>query len=1440
MSERTLAREKICSTSLTIRDKSPFFSIERWALLVSVSIFASLPSWAEQGTDISTLQVNTTEIVFNPSVTEALSVKSASDNPSNISLAIKPGIVAQTTNRPPEFFGNVSRVGVSVNENLGAGTDITNAEGEQYEWVATDPDGDPVTYSVEGTQSECFDIEIDTNADTNVEFPRVKYNANTALGCSEVFDYETQSSYDIDLVASDGNGGEDTLGIGITILDLNDPPTIDDEILPLSVNLLVEESRSIDASVAASDQDGDTLGYRFAMSNINVASYQVDGSVVTVTGVATGSATLSIIVVDGTHSVTKNLPVEVKDTNEPPSFTSSSNRVTYSVFENSLKGTAIGDVPEATDEDQDVLSYEITGDGSDVFSVTNAGKIVVAKQSGLDYETRESFELTLTVLDGFGGTDSIELGILVLDSNDPPVAITTDPPDQQVGLGGSIDLDVANYFTDPDGDTLNTTAYSHAESVVTVTTPRNDIVTVTGENLGSTFVTITVDDGSAEASVTLKVTVVPNAPPTVANPIEDMQIGLHKAKEIPLEGIFADPDGDETVDIVSASTSDETVLLVSVVDNGATLWLFGRNLGEATVKVVGEDNYGGTASLEFTVTVEGHLDNDPPQVAEVLEDIYIDDVGTSTEFSVAEAFTDEEDETLEFSSESSDESIVLALTVDDDVLLLLSRAAGNAQVTVTATDSGGLSISQEFTVFVGAGPPELIALDAITLEEKTFEEVDLTEVFEEGATVGEATSSNTDSVRTLLWDDDATLAIIARKVGESIVSVSASNEDGSRFTAEIMVTVVESDNTEPTLIASLDGEVVDVGNSHHVDLHQVFEDPDDDQLTFVVVSENENLLHASVDGDLLVLEGIRPGRASISLQAIDATGLMTQTIFSIFVKTAPEQILAIGDISLEVGEAAYRIDLNDHFVHGDYALAFDIVVTNPNIVRASIRGNFLSMEGIQRGNTKLQVIARDSRDREMTQDVMISVGDSLLQANKKQSLAGVGRSLLSSVSMTLSDRFSNFVGAHPSSDFRAEARVPSDLQRFDDVNGYPFLDHQIGERSTPQEMHRRSQLPQSFEFTVDLGEKTGDASIWFSTNRQQFEGDTFGGKLNSRYLGFDIKISKPFAVGATVAITDAEGHYRFGTAHESYNLPLKTLVPYVHYTHDNNTSAWLAIGMGGGKLNTIEHTSKHNSKDIRLKLGLVGFRRDLFQISNLRSGVKGEYGLSSMILDTDMNDTLDKVNVSSLRVVTESTWNQSLGEYGSVTPFLNFGLANELGDGQTGMGFETEAGVRLELGGLDLDVSISRFNMKGNGAFSRQSSGLSASYQATESGIGPSVAISSHSGGISQAFDPFSTQYLNPNHTLDFRGRVETSDSRNYSYSFRYGIEVMHNRYVLTPFLRIDETASRSHARRVGVHLNRTVARDVGAIFELSFMAQRNSFDRRGNLGIEGRSSIDF
>ena len=1269
------------------------------------------------------------------------------------------------------------------------------------------------------------------------------FNGNTTFGCPSVFDFETQSEWNIDLIASDGNGGRAVLGIRIDVLDQNDPPTIDAEILPVGINLLEGATTSIDVSLAASDQDGDTLGYRFAISNTNVATFAAAGSVVTVSAVAPGTATLSLIVLDGTHTVTKNLPVKVKNSNTPPSFVDSGSRVTFSVFENSLKGTPIGDVPEATDPDQDVLSYEITGDGADVFAVTNAGKIIVAKQSGLDYETRSSFDLTLTALDGFGGSASIGLGIIVLDANDAPKPISAQPSDVQVGLGGSVELDVYDYFSDPDGDALNISTFSHAESVVTVSIQGTSTVAVTGQSLGSTYITITVDDGSANATVSFKVIVVPNAPPTIANPIDDMQIALHRAVEIPLANVFEDPDGDETVDVVSATSSDESVLLANVLDQGATLWLFGRNLGEASVEVIAQDNYGGTVTLEISVTVEGRLDNEAPEIAEVLEDVFIDNVGTTFEFSVVDAFSDE-DEVLEYAAISANESVVLALIVEDNTVLLLSREAGEAQITVTATDSQGLSASQEFMTFVGAEPPQLIELAPISLEERTFEELDLNTIFDGGTVTGDATSSNTESVEAILWDDNQTLAVIGRSVGESLVSVDAIGEGNQRLTAEVSVTVVEASNTQPTLIGSLDGEIVVIGNRHHVHLRDIFIDPDGDELTFTVVSANENMLNAEIEDQSLFLAGVYPGLVSIKLQAADVSGLATRATFTVAVESSPSPSHAMREISLEVGGPEYRLNLNHVFTDIDNnVLMFDVVVSHSDILNAKIETGFLVLSAVRKGVADVQFNARDPRGRTATQVVTVRVGDSMLKASAEKSLAAVGRTLLTSVSSTLADRFASARHTNPSSDlgFVPSTHVGSTTLplQFGHMNSGDSLDGaRIDGDSRSNDLSQRHSAPQSFSITLGSSEGFGQTAVWFSSNRQQFEGEEFEGEVRSSYLGIDSHISNRLLIGATVANNVAEGRYQFGSAMESYSLPLRTIIPYAHYSHDGNTSAWVAMGVGSGALQTVQHTTEAISQDLRTKLGLLGFRQELIRVSKFTSGVKGEYGYLSMSLDPANTNDLGSIEISRVRLVAESIWDYQFGERSSLSPYLNIGLADERGDGQTGLGIETEAGLRLVFNGLEMDLRMRQFDLNNREGYSNRGVNMTVTYRFSESGVGPFVTVAPSWGNSTADFDPFRTEFLNRG--LQQAGTVkDKSDAIRVSYTLGYGIRVLNDGYLLKPQVSVEDTEWNTSTARAGVELKRILDSRVDAGFGIS-VVRKTRRDQNSDVGLEANYRIQF
>ena len=70
--------------------------------------------------------------------------------------------------------------------------------------TATDPDGDRVTYSLVGGDTELFNID----------------SATGQLMTMAALDYETKDSYTVEVMADDGNGGTDTIEVTIMVTDV--------------------------------------------------------------------------------------------------------------------------------------------------------------------------------------------------------------------------------------------------------------------------------------------------------------------------------------------------------------------------------------------------------------------------------------------------------------------------------------------------------------------------------------------------------------------------------------------------------------------------------------------------------------------------------------------------------------------------------------------------------------------------------------------------------------------------------------------------------------------------------------------------------------------------------------------------------------------------------------------------------------------------------------------------------------------------------------------------------------------------------------------------------------------------------------------------------------------------------------------------------------------
>ena len=134
------------------------------------------------------------------------------------------------------------------------------------------------------------------------------------------------------------------------------------------------------------------------------------------------------------RTTNQTVTVTVTDVDEPPAnnapvFTEGDS-TTRAVAENTASGENIGAPVAATDADGDTLTYTLGGTDASSFSLVSTSGQLETK-AALDYETKNAYSVTVSVSDGKGGSDTIDVTITVTDV-DEPVDPPIDPPDPPI------------------------------------------------------------------------------------------------------------------------------------------------------------------------------------------------------------------------------------------------------------------------------------------------------------------------------------------------------------------------------------------------------------------------------------------------------------------------------------------------------------------------------------------------------------------------------------------------------------------------------------------------------------------------------------------------------------------------------------------------------------------------------------------------------------------------------------------------------------------------------------------------------------------------------------------------------------------------------------------------------------------------------------------------
>ena len=537
------------------------------------------------------------------------------------------------------------------------------------------------------------------------------------------------------------------------------------------------------------------------------------------------------------------------------------------------------------------------------------------------------------------------LALAACESDQPPAACGPIP---QVTVNAGETATVAACFNDPNGDMLAYSATSSNPGVATASVSGTSI-TIAAVAPGSASVTVTASDpGGLEGQQSFQV-IVPNRPPIARGTISSIVVQVGHTESVDVSSYFTEPDGEQLV--YGATSSNPEVATTSVV--GGTVRVAAVAKGTTSVTVTATDP-GGLSAMQ---TFQSRVPNRSPEPTGTIPDQSVH-VGETAAADLSPYFSDPDGDALTYKVASSNGAAVL-VSVAGSVVSLEAIGQGAAVVTVTATDTEGLSAQQGFEVEVpNRAPMARGAVAAHRVLVGDTAEVDMVSYFSDAdgdALSYAAASSNGAAVSVSVAGSVVSLGAVAK--GTAVVTVTATDPEGLSAQQVFEVTVP---NRAPEAWGAVAAQTVVVGDTAEVDMVSYFSDPDGDALSYAAASSNGAAVSVSVAGSVVSLGAIGKGTAVVTVTATDPEGLSAEQVFEVTVPNrAPEAWGAVAAQTLVVGDTA-EVDMVSYFSDPDGdALSYAAASSNGAAVTVSVAGSVVSLEAIGKGIAVVTVTATD-------------------------------------------------------------------------------------------------------------------------------------------------------------------------------------------------------------------------------------------------------------------------------------------------------------------------------------------------------------------------------------------------------------------------------------------------------------------------------------------------
>ena len=695
------------------------------------------------------------------------------------------------------------------------------------------------------------------------------------------------------------------------VAEANNAPTTVGTI-PNQTVYLPGSSITIDAAPYFNDADGDTLTYTVSdsdLANQKIGISLTSGGQVTIWATFnTGTVTVRVHAADASAFATQIFTVTVVANNAP---------------------TGVGTIPDQTLDGPgftgtvDVSSYFSDADGDSLtYAATSADttKVTVSVSTATVTVTaaaKGSATITVTATDTRGASGTQTFSVTVSNDNNAPVAVGT-IPNYLLEFGGSkVTFNAAQYFSDPNGDTLAAAAASihrSNDAIIDVTGYGNWDIDLVPKAAGTVTVSLTAKDPgglSATQSFSVKVNKAPAANGTI--PDGSITFG-DNGYSVDVSSYFTDANGDALT--YTASASDTSKAAVSV--SGSTVSVTAVAAGSATITVTATDTHGASGTQSFDIAT---ADSGPVTVG-TIPDVSLNVGGSSTDIALADYFDAVNKSALTYTVVSSNTSCV-TVSVSGSTLTLTPVAAGTATINARALDSNSKFATQTFTVTVvqpnrapvtvGTIPDQTVNLGGASIT------IDAAPYFSDADgdvltyTVSDSDLANQKIGISLTSGGQVT---IGATLQTGTVTVRVHAADASAFVTQSFTVTVAPANAAPAANGTIPDSTQKAGHSaYSVDLSGYFTDADGDTLTYTAVSSDTAKATVSLSSATLSVTPVAEGTATITATATDPSGAFATQAFTMTVKPAnrvPVASTTIPDQTIERTYSGSNVDTNVH------------------------------------------------------------------------------------------------------------------------------------------------------------------------------------------------------------------------------------------------------------------------------------------------------------------------------------------------------------------------------------------------------------------------------------------------------------------------------------------------------------------------------------------------